>query len=157
MSTAGASDLKLRDKPPLVGASGVREPSTAGWRRPSGAWLQYPNETDEAFVVVATTRIKLRHWWYLVCALSMMHRLYIRAGHFPGFLRGQVSVADPWTIINVSVWLSLRAMFDWSGTEDHVKAVRWTYSHASETWSAQSRLLHVSPSGHRWGGDVRLA
>jgi len=69
-----------------------------------------------------------------------------------GFLRGVVSVADPFTLINVSVWANGREMLQWSGNPDHLWAVRWTYGRSQEVWSGIARLSEIRPNAQIWGG-----
>lgn len=112
--------------------------------------------SDDARPVVAMTRIRVRHVWLLIPALAMFWRLYREAHTTPGFIRGQVSLANLWTLTNFSIWHNRRAMLRWSGSNGHVSAVRWTYKHAVEVWSSEWELHRVSSSAHGWDGDLIL-
>ena len=107
--------------------------------------------------VIAITRIQLKRAWFLIPALTKYRRLYREAAGDPGFLRGQICIADWRTAVNVSVWQDELSMLRWSGTSVHIDAVRWTYSVASEVWSAVCRLHYASPSARSWSGLLQLA
>lgn len=107
--------------------------------------------------VLATTRLRLRHAWLLIPALVKFRRLYREAGAHPGFMRGQVGIVDPWTLMNLSIWRSRWDMLQWSGSDGHVKAVRWTYERAAEVWSAEWELRRVSESACCWSGELQLS
>lgn len=132
-------------------------PETAGTKAigaivPPAPVLPAAPRTEDPIMVV--TRMRLRHLWALVPALLRFHRLSREARSAPGFIRGQVCVADPWTIINISIWRSRWAMLRWSGRAAHVDAVRWTYGRVGEIWSADWHLNAVSASAHAWYGAL---
>lgn len=113
-----------------------------------------PLETNVSHEVTsaAITRMKFKHFWWALLAWIEFRRLYQRARHHPGFIRGQAALADPRTIINVSIWRSDRDMRNWSGNEEHVRAVRWTYGRVREVWSAEWHHAHSSGSARNWDG-----
>jgi hypothetical protein len=102
--------------------------------------------------VLALTRIRFRHWWHASVAVLRFRRRYGGIGHGAGLLRGTIALADPWTIVNASIWRDKRSLFRWTGRDDHVADVRWTYRRALETWSALSIVDALSPSGRTWNG-----
>ena len=106
--------------------------------------------------MIAVTRIRLKHVWLIVPALIRFRRLYAGAQADPGSVRGQVAVAGPRTLVNLSVWRSRWAMLRWSGRRGHVDAVRWTYGQAAEVWSTEWELSSVSPSTNRWHSELLL-
>lgn len=71
-------------------------------------------------------------------------------------IRGDVTLSDPWTIINISMWRSRRSMLMWSGTDAHVAAVHSVLGRVHEIWSADWRLRHQSQSAVEWKGRVPL-
>lgn len=110
----------------------------------------------QALPVIAVSRLRFKHIWYTFPAWIRFRRLYRDIAGHPGFVRGQVSVADPWTVVNISVWEGRRAMLEWSGLPGHIDAVRWTYGRTREVWSADWSLNRVSRSASRWEGDWPL-
>lgn len=117
-----------------------------------------PELVDQgAGIVVVVTRLRVKHLWSLVPAFMKFRHLYGRAVSYPGFIRGHISIVDPWTLMNVSIWRSRWDMLQWSGNDEHVNAVRWTYQQAEEVWSADFQLRHVSKSAYRWDGNLLLS
>lgn len=116
----------------------------------------YSTLTRQSGPTIAVTRLCFRHTWLLIPAVIMFRRLYAAAQRDPAFLRGQVGVADPWTLVNISLWRSRWAMLQWSGHPDHVDAVRWTYTRTTEVWSADWDLNQVSASACQWHGRFAL-
>lgn len=106
--------------------------------------------------VAAFTRIRLRSALLTPVALLRFRRLYRYARRSPAFIRGSVALAGPRTLLNVSVWADRAEMLMWSGGDEHVAAVRWSYRIASEVWSAYWALDHMSASAFLWGGEVCL-
>jgi len=92
----------------------------------------------------------------LLSALLRFRSLYRHAQSYPGFIRGQVSLAGPRTIMNVSLWRSRKQMLAWSGTDPHVVAVRLSQRQTLEVWSVDARLSAVSAYSHRWSGELVL-
>ena len=72
-----------------------------------------------------------------------------------GLIRGEVAVAGPTVLTNVSLWRSKRQMLLWSGNDDHVRTVQWTYARTIEVWSAFWTLDASSPSAGAWNGRYR--
>lgn len=115
---------------------------------------------DQAFddrAVLAITRIRFKHAWMMFIAVRKFRRLYSRSSLYPGFIRGEVGIADPWTLVNVSLWRNQSTMFQWTGNIEHVHGIRWTYQRATEVWSSYAVLQKVSRSAHRWSGKVMIA
>ena len=100
--------------------------------------------------VLAITRIRFKHAWHLPLALLKFHRQYKVARRESALVRGQVSVVDLRTVVNVSIWTHRWAMLQWSATDDHIDAVRWTYQRADEVWSADWVLNRLSRSANAW-------
>lgn len=114
-------------------------------------------EAADEYPVLAVTRMRFKRVWALVPALMRFRRLYAEARTTPGFIRGHASVVNPWTVVNLSIWSSRRAMLQWSGRDMHVHAVRWTYTRVAEVWSADWRLNEVSQSASTWSENLLLS
>lgn len=100
--------------------------------------------------VLALTRIRFKHAWHLPVALLKFHNQYAVARRKSGLVRGHVSVVDFRTIVNVSIWSDRWAMLQWSATDAHIDAVRWTYQRADEVWSADWTFSRLSRSANTW-------
>jgi hypothetical protein len=64
-----------------------------------------------------------------VAAWVRFKRLYRTLKRDEGFLEGAVAFVSGHRLINYSIWSSTTAMLIWSGSLEHVKAVRSTYGH----------------------------
>jgi hypothetical protein len=102
--------------------------------------------------VLAITRITFAHWWIAAIAFCRFVTLYRSARRNTALLRGSVAFSGPHTLINLSIWNDVRSLLAWSGTNEHVQAVQWSYTHVSEVWSAISVVDYVSPSARHWRG-----
>lgn len=107
--------------------------------------------------ILSLTRIRFRNPIGTLRAWFRFHRLYQRAGGNKALLRSCVAVEDLHTLVNISIWQSRWDMLMWSGHDEHVEAVRWTYRRVTEVWSADWRLAHQSESAQNWRGAVTLA
>ncbi len=105
--------------------------------------------------VIACTRLRFTHWWIMLIALVRFHALYRRttARSDAGPLRGAVAVENPWTLLNISVWQDTRTLLLWSGGDEHVAQVRWTYVRTTEVWSALGMIGDIRASARSWHGD----
>lgn len=111
-------------------------------------------DPTDSQAVIAVSRLQFRWPWLILPALVRFRSLYARARLDAGFVRGQVSLAGPRTLVNVSVWKDRRQMLAWSGTAGHVVAVRWSQRHTLEVWSADACVTAVSTYSHAWSGEV---
>jgi hypothetical protein len=111
--------------------------------------------TSDGPPVLALTRIRFRSPITLLPAWFRFRQLY-RARNITGLIRGTVSIVDVRTIVNVSIWRSRWEMLIWSGCDEHVAAVHWTYRRVAEVWSADWKLAHQSESAQHWSGGLRL-
>lgn len=127
--------------------SSDRAPADPSLAKPEGR-----TEGASARAVVAITRIRFRRSWDALSAIRRFYGLYRGARAEAGFLRGQVAVAGPYTLVNVSLWRDVRSMLLWSGGQQHVEAVQWTYGRTAEVWSGYFVLLHQSSSAVVWDG-----
>jgi hypothetical protein len=87
-------------------------------------------------------------------AYRRFHKLHESASAQASFVRGDVTIAGPRTLINFSLWRDVRGMLLWTGTHEHVRAVQWTYSRTTEKWSAYFSLVHASRSASEWRGRI---
>lgn len=106
--------------------------------------------------VLALTRIRFRCSVDAFRAWLKFRSLYRQVGHGSGFLRGSIALADMHTLVNVSIWRSRWDMLMWSGSDRHVRTVRWTYQRVAEVWSGDAQLWHVSDSAREWWGRLDL-
>lgn len=105
-------------------------------------------------LTVAVTRVVFHSPMTAFTALRRFRRLYRQGRATPGLLRGQVALAGPRTLLNVSLWASPREMLLWSGTPEHVAAVQWTYGRTVEVWSGFAPFVQRSPSAKLWDGQL---
>jgi len=113
--------------------------------------------TPSSSAVATITRMRLRHWWYIVPTIRRFRELYGHTARDPAFIRGHFSVVDPWTIMNFSIWTNRRAMLLWSGASQHVQYVRWAQRHCRELWSSEWHLAAVSRGARRWSGAFPIS
>lgn len=106
--------------------------------------------------VIAVTRVRFRSCIWTVVAWLRFGRLYRKLTPASGFIGGHISVVDPLTLLNVSIWRERRAMLLWSGRTEHVRAVQWTYGKTTEVWSADWHRPRLSPSAQVWNGRALL-
>lgn len=115
--------------------------------------MERPGISDDT-VVIAVSRLRFRSPLRALQALWQFRSLYKRARSYPGFIRGEVGLANTSTLMNCSIWSSRRQMLAWSGQDDHVIAVRVSHCYTTEVWSAEAALRTVSHSAHDWDGTL---
>lgn len=108
--------------------------------------------TPDAPAVATLTRLRFRHWWDTVRALRAFREMHREARADPDLLRGQIWIADPWTLLNVSIWHTRERMLLWSGNTAHTNFVRWSHRTCAELWSTEWTISATSRAARFWNG-----
>ncbi len=111
-------------------------------------------EGSGAGAVVAITRIAFKNVAATIVAYLKFLKLYRNARGEDGFVRGEVALVGPRTLLNVSIWRSRRSMLLWSGNSAHVAAVHRAQRRTREQWSTYWQLAHASESADKWDGRI---
>lgn len=105
-------------------------------------------QTASALICIQT-RMRLRHWWYLLPAYVYFRRL-VRPS-LPGLLRAVITIESPWAFHTVSIWKNKSAILNFE-RGNHPLVVRWAFRNTSEICSTEWHLSRISPR-QQWGGQ----
>lgn len=91
------------------------------------------------------TRVRLKHWWFLLPSYWRFRQIQRRALSVSGLLRSVFCVESPRTFYTISLWRNENAIPRFGNIHEHVATVRWTFRSAHEIWSSEWQLSGCSP------------